>query len=130
MHEGREILELPDEAAMRLHFHSMRRRVFQEGFAPNLAMRFFYDKYGFLPEDSWCYGSTFGVSANAEDKYVYKKYLSKIAKRQGKTITWVISEFQKEFGSSGWQEIFFFLKSVSLAARWQRQYWQFGWSKS
>lgn len=106
VNESRELLNLPDQKALVAHFHSMRQRVFQEGFAPNLAMRFFYDKYGFLPEDSWCLGSTFGLTSTLEDKQIYKKYLGKIAKRQGKSITWVISEFQKEFGPSGWEDIF------------------------
>jgi superfamily II DNA or RNA helicase len=103
--EAQNALDLPDLETLRAHFHSMRRRAFQESFAPNLSMRFFFDKYGFLPEDSWCFGSTFGMAPTLEDKQAYNRYLRAIARKQGKSITWVISEFQKEFGPSGWQDI-------------------------
>ncbi|MDX2229890.1 MAG: DEAD/DEAH box helicase family protein [Leptolyngbyaceae cyanobacterium bins.349] len=103
--EARDTLALPSQEAMLAQFWSLRRRMFQDGIAPDMAMRFFYDKYGFLPEDSWCFGSTFGMSPTLEDKQAYKQYLSKIAKRQRKSLNWVISEFQKEFGPAGWQEI-------------------------
>lgn len=104
--ESRDAIAPADQAQMIAFFHSQRRKTFREGRSQNWAMRVFFEKYGFLPEDSWCLGSTFGPEATAEDRHAYKRYLATMARQQGKSISWVISEFQKEFGSQDWQQVF------------------------
>jgi len=105
VNESRNTLDLPSQAVMQATFRSLRRRMFEAGLAPDTAMRLFYDKYGCLPEDTWYFGSTFGLAPKQEDKSAYKNYLSAIAKRQRKSMNWIINEFQKEFGNSDQHEI-------------------------
>lgn len=107
VNSDRAQLESGDRAEAIAAFQRLRQKVFQEQLAPQFAMSLFYNRYGFLPEDIWCFGSIFGHQPPLEAKHSYRRYLSHIAKRQGKSISWVISEFQKEFGPDGWQEIFF-----------------------
>lgn len=87
-------------------FHSHRRKSFAQGYAPNWAIKLFFEQFGSLPEDAWCQGSIFGPQPTEADRQTYKHYLMSVAQRSGKSITWVIHEFQKEFGSQGWQETF------------------------
>jgi superfamily II DNA or RNA helicase len=101
VNESRE-LDLINRIEMVGFFHRLRQKVFQEGYAPGLALRLFYDKHGFLPEDTWCLGSTLGMNPSSEDRQLYKHYLMAIAKRQGKSFAWMLSEFQKEFGPTDW----------------------------
>jgi superfamily II DNA or RNA helicase len=103
LHESRETPEALEQQEMIQFFHRQRRKTYEEAAAPNWAMRIFFEKYGFLPEDSWCLGSTFGNQPGFEDMQAYKLYLAQIARSQGKSIAWVISEFQKEFGMGNWQ---------------------------
>jgi superfamily II DNA or RNA helicase len=105
VNETREEPNELDKREMLDFFRVQRHKAFQEGDSPNWAMRVFFEKYGFLPEDSWCLYSTFGLTPTLQQKYAYKNYLIKIAQRQGKSISWVISEFQKEFGTQDWQNI-------------------------
>jgi superfamily II DNA or RNA helicase len=102
-----ETLEIDpaDEPEAIAFFHAQRRRTFDECRSPNWALRLFFERYGFLPPDSWCLHSTFGVEALYDHKVAYKHYLQAIARQQGKSITWIISEFQKEFGTEGWQSV-------------------------
>jgi DNA repair protein RadD len=104
INETRE--DVVDEQEMIEFFHYQRQKIYHEGYAPNLAMRAFFEKYSFLPKDEWCLGSTFGFNPTAEDKQSYKHYLAVIAHRQGKSISWIISEFQREFGTQNWQDAF------------------------
>ncbi len=97
VNESREAL-LPNPEELLAFFHRLRQKIFREGLAPNLALRLFYDKHGFLPEDSWCVGSTFGAHPSSDEKQAYNQYLIGIAKRRGKSAAWILSEFQKEFG--------------------------------
>lgn len=106
LNETREELDPLDQQTMIEFFHAQRRKTFQQGYGPNWAMRVFFERYGFLPEDSWCKGSIFGNSPTLEQMQTYKHYLAQIAQRQGKSISWVISEFQKEFGAQNWQSTF------------------------
>jgi superfamily II DNA or RNA helicase len=106
MNENREPLSLAEQAEMAAFFHAQRRKAYQMGAAPNWAMHGFFEKYGFLPEDAWCQGAIFGMHPTLEQKQEYKHYLARIAQKQGKSIAWVISEFQKEFGPDDWQQTF------------------------
>lgn len=97
--ETRDTLTPLEQEELRAFFHRLRQKIFREGYTPDLALRLFYDKHGFLPDDSWCLGSTFGSHPTTHDKQLYKNYLLSIAKRRVKSSAWVLSEFQKEFGS-------------------------------
>jgi len=96
---------LAEEQEMIRVFHLQRQKSYREGAAPSWSDRLFFEKFNCLPKDAWCSGSIFGPSPSIDDKYDYKYYLMQIAQRQGKSISWVISEFQKEFGPQGWQDI-------------------------
>jgi superfamily II DNA or RNA helicase len=95
------------EQEMQHAFHALRKRHYQEGASPAWTTRKFFEQFNCLPKDDWCSGSIFGKSPSLSDKNAYKQYLMGLAQRQSKSISWVISEFQKEFGSTNWQEIFF-----------------------
>ncbi len=88
-------------------FQAQRKKTFREGAAPTWSDRVFFEKFNCLPKDAWCLGSIFGNTPTGADKQAYKNYLGAIAQRQGKSISWVISEFQKEFGPKNWQDVFF-----------------------
>ena len=95
------------EAEMIRVFHLQRQRTYQEGAAPSWGDRRFFEKFNCLPKDDWCLGAVFGGAPAVADQHAYKGYLMAIAQRQGKSISWVISEFQKEFGPHGWEAVFF-----------------------
>lgn len=99
-------LEYIQEQEMIQRFHEQRQKTFQEGGSPAWAQRLFFEQYGHLPKDRWCFGSIFGKSPTPEDQEQYKHYLLAIAQRQGKSISWVIAEFQKEFGDEDWRDVF------------------------
>jgi hypothetical protein len=97
----------PVERETMIEFFQAQRQIsFREGAAPNWARRVFYDRFGFMPEAAWCQGSVFGPKPSPGDKFAYRDYLMAIATRQGKSISWVIEEFQQEFGPEGWQDSF------------------------
>jgi len=54
----------------------------------------------------WGLGAIFGDAPTLSNKYAYRDYLMQIAQKQGKSIAWVIEEFQQEFGSDDWQQVF------------------------
>jgi DNA repair protein RadD len=95
-----------EEQKMIAFFHTQRQKAYQEGAAPSWADRLFFEKFGQMPEDKWCRGSIFGDSPTLADQKTYKRYLAIVGQRQGKSPSWVISEFQKEFGSEDWQAVF------------------------
>lgn len=98
--------QMLEEQEMLRFFHAQRKRSYQEGAAPSWSDRRFFEKFNCMPKDAWCLGSIFGPAPTLEDKHDYKHYLMRVAHRQGKSIAWVISEFQKEFGTHGWEAIF------------------------
>jgi DNA repair protein RadD len=87
-------------------FQAQRQKTFQEGSTPAWASRVFFEKFSQLPKDEWCRGAIFGDTPTSAHQLAYKQYLVAIAQRQGKPLPWVISEFQKEFGSDNWQQLF------------------------
>jgi superfamily II DNA or RNA helicase len=101
-----EEVPLSKEQQMIGYFHYQRQKTFREGYAPNWAIRAFFETFNCMPRDEWCLGSVFGPEATLADKQAFKNYLGAIAQRQGKSITWVINEFQKEFGPEHWQDLF------------------------
>jgi DNA repair protein RadD len=88
-------------------FRSQRQNTFREGSAPAWAKRLVYEKFDRMPEAHWSRGAIFGDEPTLQDKYTYRDYLAAIAQRQGKDISWIIEEFQQEFGKANWQEVFY-----------------------
>ena len=87
-------------------FRAQRQKTYREGAAPSWTRRIFFDQFGRWPDDAWCRGSIFGDCPTLLDKQAYKQYLGAIAQQQGKSLSWVIAEFQKEFGPYNWQDVF------------------------
>ena len=88
-------------------FRSQRQKAFREGAAPTWAKRLVYEKFNRMPEAHWSRGAIFGDEPMMQDKYTYRDYLAAIAQRQGKDISWIIEEFQQEFGKADWQDVFY-----------------------
>jgi superfamily II DNA or RNA helicase len=99
-----DLIEVESEQKQQMEFFRVQRqKTYYEGYAPNWTKRVFYEQFGCLPASSWCLGSIFGNTPTLHDKYAYRDYLVAIAHAQGKTISWVIEEFQQEFGFDSWQ---------------------------
>ncbi|MBD3884429.1 DEAD/DEAH box helicase [Phormidium tenue FACHB-886] len=88
-------------------FRAQRQKSFREGVAPSFANHLVYRKFDRMPEASWSRGAIFGDEPSLQDKYLFRDYLVGIAQRQGKDLSWVIAEFQQEFGLSDWEEVFY-----------------------
>jgi len=101
-----ELLRQTERRKMYEFFRSQRQKTFQAGFAPNWTKRVFYQQFNCFPEPDWCLGSIFGDAPTSHDKFAYRNYLANIAQQQGKDISWMIEEFQQEFGADGWQAFF------------------------
>lgn len=86
-------------------FRQQRQKAYREGAAPNWAKHVFQQEYGCPPDSQWCIGSIFGINPTPQDMIAYRNYLTAIARRQGKPITWVIEEFQQEFGDQSEPEL-------------------------
>lgn len=87
-------------------YREQRKKAFQEGASPNWAKQRFFQRFNCAPDPSWTLGAIFGDSPTLSDQYAYRDYLRNLARQQGKDIVWVIEEFQQEFGSNSWKEIF------------------------
>jgi superfamily II DNA or RNA helicase len=96
--EGQGELSLTEIYERTTTFHRMRRKLFEKGESPSLALQSFYSKYGIVPEDSWYVGAIFGKTPTSDDQQTYRDYLSTLARRLGRSTAWMDSEFQKEFG--------------------------------
>ncbi|MBW4652809.1 MAG: DEAD/DEAH box helicase [Kaiparowitsia implicata GSE-PSE-MK54-09C] len=112
LHDLEEVLSeeqvlMVQEQDMCRTFQDLRKRHYRENASPAWTTRVFFEQFNCLPKDAWCEGSIFGKQPTVEQKQDYKNYLMAIAQRQGKSISWVISEFQKEFGPRGWEAVFF-----------------------
>lgn len=101
-----ELLHQLERRKMYEFFKAQRQKTFNERLAPNWAKGEFHKQFGCFPEPGWCVGSVFGDTPTLPEKYAYRDYLTIVAQRQGKSIAWVIEEFQQEFGTDGWREIF------------------------
>ena len=87
-------------------YRKQRKNMFQTGESPNWIKRIFFNKFGCLPEAHWCRGAIFGDDPTIADKHAFKNYLMRQAQQQGKDISWVMNEFQQEFGANEWEGVF------------------------
>jgi len=83
-----------------------RRRSYEDGAAPTWTENKFRKEFGCSPDVSWYRGLIFGKRPTKQDQVEYQNYLGAIAQRQGKSIAWVIDQFQQEFGVGSYQEAF------------------------
>ncbi|MBE9177703.1 DEAD/DEAH box helicase family protein [Oculatella sp. LEGE 06141] len=100
-----EILRRLEEQKRIEFFRMQRRKTFLQGAAPNWTKRVFFERFNCLPDKAWSQNAIFGETPTRADKVAYKHYLATIAQQQGKALSWVIDEFQQEFGSDHWQDI-------------------------
>lgn len=91
---------------MRSFFKQTRRKTFEEGHPPSWTRKVFFRTFSRWPKEEWYLGAVFGHDNSLENKLAYKSYLMAIAQQHGRSLSWVLNEFQKEFGAEGWQEIF------------------------
>jgi DNA repair protein RadD len=83
-----------------------RKRTYQEGSAPTWTENQFRRNFGCSPDITWYQGLIFGKRPSMQDKVNYQNYLGAIAQRQGKSLTWVIEQFQQEFGPDSYAKAF------------------------
>lgn len=100
-----QLRQTDDERLLRKFFQVQRQRTFQRGHAPNWARRAYYDQIGRWPEEVWARYSIFGEQPTLKDKLTYQRYLGAIAQKQGKTLEWIVQEFELEFGPRTWREV-------------------------
>lgn len=91
---------------MRHFFKVQRRRTFEEGHPPSWTRKVFFQTFGRWPKEEWYQGAVFGHDGSLENQRAYKTYLMAIAHQHGRSLSWVLNEFQKEFGPDGWQTVF------------------------
>lgn len=96
--------QIKDPAILRELFHSHRRRIYRQGYAPTLAEHNFYEHCGRQPKLEWYFGSL-GLRSTPDQHQIYLNYLNKSARRLGQRPEWVMSEFEKEFGPGTWQRM-------------------------
>lgn len=100
-----ELLRQIERRKMYEFFRQQRQKTFQEGSAPNWTKRVFFERFNCLPEADWSLGSIFGDNPSLEDRYAYRDYLARVSQQQGKSLAWIIEEFQQEFGFDSWQAV-------------------------
>ncbi len=102
---GREQLsQITDEPTRYRLFQAFRQRAFRRGYLPDLAKQQFFDCFGNWPYPEWDRGAIFGKTPTSTQVNQFKHYLGLVAQRRGKSITWIVEEFEKEFGPGSWQK--------------------------
>ena len=100
---GREQLsQITDEAERCRIYEALRQRCFRQGYDPNLARNNYYEYFEVWPHDSWSKGAIFGKRPSRVQMENYRIFLDRIARKRGRTIHWVMEEFEKEFGAGSW----------------------------
>ena len=94
------------EQRMRRFLKRRRPKDFRDNNSPNWTRHAFFEKFGCHPKDEWLRGCIFGDAPTDSDRQRYKQYLMAIAQQQRKPLTWVIEEFQLEFGAEQWKAQF------------------------
>lgn len=101
---GREQLsQITDEAQRYQIFQVFRQRVFRRGYLPELAKQQYFDCFNALPHSEWYLGAIFGKEPSRRQMSQYKQHLATVGQRRGKSIAWIVEEFEKEFGVGSWQ---------------------------
>ncbi|MBD2092734.1 DEAD/DEAH box helicase family protein [Microcoleus sp. FACHB-1515] len=101
-----ELLRQIERRKMYDFYRTQRQKTYREGAAPNWTKSAFFKEFGSFPEAGWNFGAIFGDNPTDAEKIAYRDYLVRVAKQYGKSIAWVIEEFQEEFGSENWQTFF------------------------
>jgi superfamily II DNA or RNA helicase len=83
-----------------------RRRSYEDGAAPTWTENKFRREFGCSPDVSWYEGLIFGKRPTKQNYLDYQSYLGAIAQRQGRPLSWVIEQFQHEFGAGSYQKAF------------------------
>ncbi len=92
---------------MRRFFKTQRRKTFEECHAPSWTRKVFFQTFSKWPKEEWYFGGVFGPAPTDEDARAYKAYLLAIAQKHERSLSWVLNEFQKEFGTGDrWYHIF------------------------
>jgi superfamily II DNA or RNA helicase len=94
------------EQRMKRFLKQRRKADFRNHQSPNWTRHAFFEKFGCHPKDEWFRGCLFGDTPSDGDRLHYKQYLVAIAREQKKPLTWVIDEFQLEFGADDWKAHF------------------------
>ncbi|NJM58696.1 MAG: helicase SNF2, partial [Synechococcales cyanobacterium RU_4_20] len=84
-------------------FQVFRQRVFRRGYLPELAKQQYFDCFNALPHSEWYLGAIFGKEPSRRQMSQYKQHLATVGQRRGKSIAWIVEEFEKEFGVGSWQ---------------------------
>ncbi|HEY9764609.1 MAG TPA: DEAD/DEAH box helicase family protein [Trichocoleus sp.] len=86
-------------------FHGYRRKVYADDKLPALAEQVFFEHCGRSPSQFWYFGSIFGREPSPEQMLAFYDYLVRCFRRTGKTESWLITEFEKEFGAGSYQQL-------------------------
>ncbi|MEO0408518.1 MAG: DEAD/DEAH box helicase [Cyanobacteria bacterium P01_A01_bin.135] len=95
-----------DEGQMLAYFKTHRRQAFEAGQVPDWTRKVFFQRFGRWPRDAWYRHAIFGDQPTLEDKQAYRDYLTRLAQHFGRSRSWVLNEFQREFGPRGWEAVF------------------------
>ena len=102
-----EQLRHVQEEKMRRFFKVQRRETFEEGHAPSWTRKIFFQTFSKWPKEEWYRNAVFGPAPTEDDAQAYKAYLMAIAQKHQRSLSWVLNEFQKEFGPDHrWHNIF------------------------
>lgn len=95
-----------EEGTMIQFFKAQRQKVFHENLVPGWSRKVFFQKFARWPEESWYRGAIFGDTPTHENQQAYRDYLQAIAQTHRRSLSWVLKEFEKEFGLDAWRNIF------------------------
>lgn len=94
-----------DTAKMIQFFQVQRQREFENGVVPGWSRKVFFQKFSRWPDQGWYRGSIFGEAPSMNDKLAYREYLQGIARQHRRSLSWVLNEFEKEFGPDSWHDL-------------------------
>ncbi|MEB3358159.1 MAG: DEAD/DEAH box helicase family protein [Synechococcales bacterium] len=109
-----DMVELLSEAQLRQveesrryeFFKAQRRKTFENGLSPSWTRKVFFQTFAQWPREEWYRGAVFGDRPTLADQRAYKAYLLALAQQHGRSLSWVLNEFQKEFGPDAWRQVF------------------------
>lgn len=95
-----------DDDQLLAFFRFQRRQTFESGQVPSWTRKVFFQRFSRWPQEQWYRHSIFGETPTLENKQAYRAYLLQVAQHHGRSLSWAVAEFQKEFGPEGWQAVF------------------------